>query len=141
MESPSYRIATICPFGMPEDFRRYLNQPTKDGLTTRDVIALRLVESFVDSTLPFCATVVGWNREQQGDDKFPEYLLGLSNLTCAESEELVSVDGFHFSHQMGQVFLAGIYPLADSKNVLIGEQSKKLMFLLGHSTHLIFHFL
>ena len=136
--TPNYRIVTLCPNGISDQFRDYLNQSidrTSGGqIDNRGLIALDLLKPFSSSDLPFCGVICAWSPSDISNAWIGRMINALSDLTCLNNDERVSVEEFSFQHDGYCFSIAGFYPLLDIEDESKrGYQYKVVSFLLNNN--------
>ena len=135
-----YRILTYSFDGDSDDFMATLSSPLRkneeDSPLVRDMFAKQLAyDPYVDSKLPFCATLLAWASSEYDISILNEMMFVLTeNITVSTSEEKVSADGFSLNLEEGSMYLAGIYPLLDLDADEIDDEYKIVSFLLNKKT-------
>jgi hypothetical protein len=116
MQSPSYRIVTICPQGLSPHLSAFLERPVASAanITVRDAIATDLTKPYRDCSLSFAGTVFAWAAPGTiSKDELGPWLNGLGSMSIPDSDHLVSLD--LFVQEVGEttVALGGFYPVAN----------------------------
>lgn len=120
MNSPSYRIVTICPQGMSAELTELLERPVANApqMTVRDAIAVDLTKAFRDWDVPFAGTVLAWARTGTiGKDEFGEWLNNLSAMRAPDSDAPVSLELFVKEVGGGAMALGFFHPNQPGENL------------------------
>jgi hypothetical protein len=113
MNNPEYRLATLCPMGMSEELKNYLNKSTPDGGLMKEFIANNLIDPFLDSKLPYAGIALGWAAPQFVMESLVEWMNSLCQLTVSDGSTPISLEMLASKKSDGAIAIAGFYPISD----------------------------
>jgi hypothetical protein len=120
MKNPEYRMATLCPEGLPDSLSNWLNSSSVDGNenspSNREVFCYKILESFIGTRLPFFGVFIGWDTSRP--NRVNDLFMALSELKVTTSDEAVSSDILtkELNKSKGKseiITVMGAYPLLD----------------------------
>ena len=131
MKNPEYRMATYCPEGLPDSLSNWLNSSSVDGIedspSNREVFCYKILESFIETRLPFLGVFIGWDTSQS--NRVTDLFTALSELKVTSSEAPVSSDILTQEIKQNKarivtISVMGAYPLLDLKENRSQEYSE-----------------
>jgi hypothetical protein len=131
MQSPSYRIVTICPQGMSSELIELFERPVASApqMTVRDAIAADLTKSYRDWNVPFAGTVLAWARAGTIErDEFGEWLNNLSAVRIPNSDAPVSLELFVKEVDGGAMALGCFHPNQPEENLRLQPEARDDLF-------------
>lgn len=122
MKNPEYRMATLCPEGLPDSLSNWLNSSSVDGIknspSNREVFCCKILKSFIGTRLPFFGIFIGWDTSQP--NRVTDLFTALSELKVTMSDKPVSSDILTKELNKNKdrsetITVMGVYPLLDLK--------------------------
>lgn len=133
MESPVYRIVTLCPTGISDQLSAFLGRSAgheeHPTLTMRDVIGMTILDPFTESRLQFCCTFLGWAAAQAESDALQQMFTALNELTGAVTDLPVTAESFLTQVDGGMIGIGAAYPIQDASEESAYEQYTSVSLL------------
>ncbi len=137
MESPVYRIVTLCPTAISDQLSAFLGSSAgrkeSPTLTMRDIIAMVILDPFRESALPFCCSFLGWAATETEAHALQQMFTSLNELTGAVSDSPVTAESFQTHVDGGTIALGAAYPIQDATEESAYEQYTSVSLL--HNSH------
>jgi hypothetical protein len=133
MDSPVYRIITLCPRGISDQLSDFLGSSGEreehSTLTMRDIIAMVILDPFTESRLQFCCTFLSWAATEIESLTLQRMLTSLNELTGAVTDSPVTAESFLTHVDSGTVAIGGAYPILDSSEASAYEHYTSVSLL------------